>query len=72
MRCSECRQARRFAHGAVMCILYGMIISENHECEREGQERKYEDDDSQRGTGEDETEIRHAGGGAAGEMPGVL
>jgi len=36
MKCKNCPEGRRFARGSVNCILYGMIIRENHECIRKG------------------------------------
>lgn len=36
MKCKQCGQGKRFAHGSVYCIHYGMIIREDHECTGEG------------------------------------
>ena len=36
MKCRRCPEGRRFAAGSVNCILYGMIIREDHEGTREG------------------------------------
>ena len=71
MRCKDCHQARRFADGAAFCVIYGMIINEEHECTREGW-KIHDEDDDQRGEGDDEAEIRRGSGGAAGEGAGVL
>ena len=73
MKCRECVNARRYRADAVKCIVYGMVINENHECERKGRKRRHEEDHGQRGgAGADKTEIRDAGGGAAGWVPRVL
>lgn len=47
MICRDCPAGRRFTAGCVMCIQYGMIIRENHECEREGW-KEYEGNDDHR------------------------
>ena len=60
MICKDCPAGKRFTrrgHGCVECIQYGMILVEDHECEREGR-KEYERKDDQRGEGKDETEIR--------------
>lgn len=36
MKCGRCPEGRRFARGSVECLLYGMIIREDHEGTREG------------------------------------
>ena len=36
MICKNCPEARRFAEESMYCLLYGIIIRENHECTREG------------------------------------
>ena len=36
MKCGECMRGRRFAHGSVYCVLYGVIISVGHECGLKG------------------------------------
>ena len=71
MKCRDCHQAKKIAAGAVLCVIYGMIISEDHECTREGWQIHDEDDD-QRGEGDDETEIQRGRGGAADAGAGVL
>ena len=45
MKCRECARSRRFAEGALMCVHYGMIIRENHECGREGAKLRELDED---------------------------
>ena len=71
MKCRDCHQARRFGEGAVFCVIYGMIIREDHECTREGW-KIHDEDDDQRGESADETEIQRGRGGAAGAGAGVL
>lgn len=71
MKCRDCARGRRFADGAVNCILYGMIINENHECERKGRMARGEDDGDGSGIGPG-TEIPGDGGGTAEEVPGIL
>lgn len=39
MKCKNCPEGRRFAAGSVNCILYGMIIRDEHECTLEGGKR---------------------------------
>lgn len=71
MRCSGCRVARRYAQGAVKCILYGIIISENHECELKGARprEEYADNDQ---LGERESKGAEDDDGAAEPMPVLL
>ena len=71
MTCKECRKAKRFAPGSMYCLLYGIIIREDHE----GNLKGCEDDDGDpdlRGKGTDGTEIQGQRGNAADELPGVL
>lgn len=70
MKCRDCRQGRRFAQGAVDCLMYGMIIREDHECTREGAEARGDDDIDGAGGGEAEEGL--AGVGGFGEEPGVF
>ena len=71
MKCKECAHGRRFAKGSVNCILYGMIIREDHECRGKGVIRRDGDDDHGEDR-EDEAELSKNRGGTAGEVPGVL
>ena len=71
MKCKECSEGRKFARGSVYCILYGIIIREDHECKLEGGKRH----DGTDGDGEgirESTELQKDGGGAAAALPGVL
>lgn len=36
MKCKECAEGKRFAEGSIYCIQYGIIVSAEHECDREG------------------------------------
>ena len=64
MKCKECAEAKRISGHGVLCIPYGMIISEDHECTQKGG-RPRERDEDQREPGEDEAEIPGERGGAA-------
>lgn len=69
MRCMDCPAGKRITAERIMCIEYGMVLLETHECEREGW-KEYEQDD--RGEGEDETEVQRDGGEAAGSGESLL
>ena len=67
MKCKDCAEGKRHTrngHRCVHCILYGMILLEDHECTRKGGRRREPDDDQLREGGE-ETGIREDGSGAA-------
>lgn len=36
MKCKDCAEGKRHSAGSVYCIQYGIILSANHECGREG------------------------------------
>ena len=69
MKCKDCRHGKRMTRrgqGCVDCLLYGMILVEDHECQQKGCEPRGEDgDEDQRGTGGDETEVHGDSQGAA-------
>lgn len=71
MTCRECARGKRYADGAVNCLLYGMIIREDHECNREGRKARGEDEGDGDGIGPG-AGIPCDGGGAAAQVPGVL
>ena len=71
MTCRECRKAKRFAPGSMYCLMYGIIIREDHEGNLKGCEEDDGDPDL-RGKGTDGTEIQGQRGNAADELPGVL
>ena len=71
MRCWMCAEARRFTAESVYCVLYGIIITRNHECEREGARLRGTDDDYHRDS-EDKTGLPEDGGSLAGTVPGIL
>jgi len=67
MICRECKHGRRITRreqACVYCLLYGMIIRENHECTRKGAALRDGDDD-QREELRGETELYENSGGAA-------
>ena len=64
MKCKECPEGRRFATGSTYCILYGIIISDTHECELEGGRRHDRAADHGEVIGE-ETELQKDGCGTA-------
>ena len=66
MKCRDCPEGRRFAEGSVNCILYGMIIREDHECTLEGGRRHDADRAADHGEGgEGSAEIQKDSSGAA-------
>ena len=74
MKCKDCRHGKRMTRrgqGCVDCLLYGMILLEDHECERKGCEPRDGDDDQREENG-NETEVSDHGGGAFETVPGVL
>lgn len=74
MKCRNCPAGRRITrndHRCVVCIVYGMILKEDHECQREGW-RDFERDEDHREERDEKTGIPEDGGGAAGEMQGFL
>lgn len=50
--------------GSVHCLLYGMIIREEHECTLEGGKR-HDGDEDLSGAGDDKAGLQKDGGGAA-------
>ena len=71
MTCKECRKAKPFAAGSMYCLLYGIIIREDHEGNLKGCEDDDGDPDLRRKS-TDGTEIQSKRGDAADELPGVL
>ena len=64
MICKACPAGRRYMSGSIYCMEYGMILNEDHECNREGW-RDFERDERKRGTVPDETEVQSGGSGPA-------
>ena len=64
MKCRDCPEGKRMTVRKVMCILYGMIISAEHECTREGGRQHDRDEDHGAGQRE-ETGLQKDGCGAA-------
>lgn len=40
MKCTECAEGKRITSEKILCIQYGMIIRDNHECSRPGARKK--------------------------------
>lgn len=68
MRCGRCPEGRRFAKGSTFCLMYGMIISDEHEGKLKGCEG---DEDNSRDS-QGRTGLQQDGGNAAGSLQGVL
>ena len=67
MRCKYCPAGKKILrndHRCVKCIVYGMILKEEHECFREGW-RDYVPVEDHGEDGGGEAEIPEDGGGAA-------
>ena len=64
MKCRDCPEGKRMTVRKVMCILYGMIISAEHECTREGG-RRHDRDENHGEKQREETGLQKDGGGAA-------
>ena len=71
MTCGKCPEGRRFAIGSVYCLLYGIIIREEHECKRIGGTRHDGDGDHSE-DGENGAELQEDSCGAAAKVPGFL
>jgi len=71
MKCRECAEARRFADGCVMCVLYGIIISAEHNCDREGARPRGADTDRNR-DGKEPAGLYEDGGGDLVRLPGMV
>ena len=71
MKCKECRKAKRYAPGSMYCLLYGIIIREDHEGNLKGCEDDDGDQDLRRKR-TDGAEIQGKCGGATDELQGVL
>ena len=71
--CWECDFAfRRSRSGLIYCVVYGMVLPEDHLCIREGAKKRDGDGCDRIGRIESEAELSEDGGGAAGEVPGIL
>jgi hypothetical protein len=44
MKCTECAEGKRITSRKILCLLYGMIIREYHECDRPGAHEKSADE----------------------------
>lgn len=70
-RCPASKRMLRNGHGCVMCLIYGIIVRDNHECTRDGWKHFKRDDCDGDGIGE-ETGFPEDGSDAFKEMPGIL
>ena len=64
MRCMDCPAGKRITSLRIECILYGMILLEDHECTREGW-KTYERDESDGEVIRKETELQEDCSGTA-------
>jgi len=74
MICFACPAAKRInrnGHRCVRCMVYGMILKDDHKCDREGW-KGYERPESDGGEGDGETELFDDGGGDIEAVPGIL
>ena len=71
MICKDCPEAKRFAPGSVICLFYGMIIREDHNCTLE-RGRKHERDGNYRERGENGSGLQEDGRPDTGCVPRVL
>ena len=57
MKCKDCAEAKKHSAGSVFCRQYGIIVSAEHECDREGariRERERDADHFRDGTEQDQ------------------
>ena len=71
MKCKRCPEGRRFARGSVECLLYGMIIREDHEGTREGC-LQHDADDGGSYADNQATELQDDRWDAIDSLPGFL
>ena len=64
MRCRDCAEGKSIGGSGILCIQYGIIIGEDHECNQKGARRRERDEDNSQ-PGEGETEHAEDGRGAA-------
>ena len=72
MRCGDCPEGQRHSRQSVYCPLYGIIVSTDHKCELEGAKRHDGGVTDHMQDGDDGAGLQQNGGGAAGEVPGIL
>ena len=72
MICKLCPEGRRFAGGSVYCLLYGIVIREDHECCREGGKRHDGEFAGELRDGENGAGLSEDSGHAAERMPDVF
>lgn len=71
MKCWACAEGKRFAEGTVFCVMYGIIISASHDCDREGARLRGTDTDRS-GDGEDKAGLHEDGPGDLVRLPGMV
>ena len=71
MKCWMCGEARKFSAESVYCVMYGIIISRTHNCDRKGARLRGPDDERD-GDGNDETGLYEDGGGDLVRLPGMV
>ena len=71
MICKNCYEGRKFAEGSILCLLYGIIIREDHEGTRKGCEEVGEAADNMR-DGQREAELSEDEWDAIDSLPGVF
>lgn len=72
MKCKNCAEGRRFASGAIECLLYGFIIRADHEGKRKGCEEAGERAEDRTRNDEGGAEIQDDGWDAVDRLQGVL
>ena len=74
MICKDCQAGKRFlrnGHKCVNCLLYGIIVRDDHECTRDGWKR-FKRPDGNGHRFREETEFQEDGADAAETVPGIL
>ena len=71
MKCKKCPEGRRFAAGSIECLLYGMIIREDHEGTREGC-KQHDGDEDHGGEQREGAGLYDDGWAAVDRMQGIL
>ena len=69
MKCKDCPDGRRFAVGSTYCVLYGIIIRDEHECTLEGGKRHDRGAADHSEGQRKEAELQKDGGADAGAVP---
>ena len=72
MICKECPDGRRFAEGSILCLMYGIIIREDHEGTRKGCEEVGLEAANNMRDGQREAELSEDEWDAIDSLPGVF